>query len=161
MLWNWICMHVSWISLPPAPPQSPEIISQSVDFGDSSFAVTWRSRDVVDGFDFSITPSDLHCTVNSMTATCLYNMSHWGRIYNYTVAALNCDTQRGNESTNRVLLEGMSLTINTCYFYQCTEKARYLFSYDIIGKKAIEKLVGMLHLRTVRRTNLPHVQATW
>ena len=112
---------------------------------------------MVDGFDFSITPSDLHCTVNSMTATCSYDMSHWGRIYNYTVAALNCDTQRGNESTNRVLLEGMSLTINTCYFYQCTEKARYLLSYDIIGKKAIEKLVGMLHLRTVRRTNLPHV----
>ena len=109
---------------------------------------------MVDGFDFSITPNDLHCTVNSMTATCLYDVTHWGQIYTFSIAALNCGSQRGNESTNRVLLEGMSLTINTCYFYQCTEKARYLFSYDIIGKKAIDKLGGYASPQNSKKNKL-------
>ena len=69
---------------------------------------------MVDGFNFSITPSDLHCTVNSMTATCLYDMSHWGQIYTYSIAALNCGNQRGFKATGRVQLRGMSLTNNTC-----------------------------------------------
>ena len=139
---------------PPGPPmQAPKI--HGVSFTANSFTVEWNCS--ADNFTFNITPNDLDCTRNSLTtATCRYSKTHQDEIYTYTVAAFNCGNLRGNESTGRVELEGMSLTINTCYFYQCTEKARYLFSYDIRGKKAIEKLVGMLHLRTVR-TNLPHV----
>ena len=106
---------------PPGPPmQAPKI--RGVSFTANSFTVEWSgtpgSGDIVDNFTFNIFPDDLQCTRNSLTtATCPYSKKHQGEIYNYTVAALNCDTQRGSESTSRVLVEGMSLTINTCYFY--------------------------------------------
>ena len=69
---------------------------------------------MVDGFSFNITPNDLHCTVNSMIATCPYDVTHWGQMYTYSIAALNCGNQRGYKATGRVQLKGMSLTNNTC-----------------------------------------------
>ena len=70
---------------------------------------------MVDGFNFSITPKDLRCTMNSMTtAICPYDMAHRGQTYTYSIAAYNCGNQRGDIATGRVELQGMSLINNTC-----------------------------------------------
>ena len=75
----------------------------------------WRetpgSCETVDGFTFNVTPNDLSCTSSSMTTvTCSYNRAHLGQTYTVTVAALNCDTQRGNEDSITINLQGMPST---------------------------------------------------
>lgn len=101
---------------PLGPPQAPEI--RAVRFTADGFTVEWSGTqargEIADNFTFDITPNDFQCIRNSLTtATCPYNRAHQGRVYIYTVAALNCGSQRGGESTGRVELQGMSLTINT------------------------------------------------
>ena len=44
------------------------------------------------------------------TVTCSYNRTHLGQMYTFTVVALNCGTQRGDEATITINLQGMSLT---------------------------------------------------
>ena len=92
-------LYLSWLSLSSAPPLAPEI--KGVNFGDSDLTVTWRSRETVDGFNFSITPNNLRCSMNSMTtAICPYDMTHRGQTYTYTVAAYNCGNQRGDNANS-------------------------------------------------------------
>ena len=102
-------LHVSIISLPPGPPPAPKIPSVSIING--SFTVEWKepdSSEMVDNFTFRITPNDLVCIRDSITtATCKFDMAHWGKIYNYSVSALNCGNQSGNEATGRIQLQGM------------------------------------------------------
>ena len=113
----------------PGPPQAPEI--RAVRFTADNFTVEWQARgESADNFTFDITPNDFYCTRSSLTtATCPYSRVNQGQVYIYTVAALNCGSQRGDESTGRVELQGMSLTIKTYHFYQCTERDRYILSY--------------------------------
>ena len=44
------------------------------------------------------------------TATCSYNRAHLGQTYTFSVAALNCGTQRGDEDSITINLQGASLT---------------------------------------------------
>ena len=44
------------------------------------------------------------------TVTCSYNETHLGQMYTFSVAALNCDIQRGDEATITINLQGMPLT---------------------------------------------------
>ena len=65
---------------------------------------------MVNGFTFSTTPTGLSCTNNSMTTvTCSYNERNLNKNYTFTVAALYCGTQKGNEAFHRIHLRGMSL----------------------------------------------------
>ena len=99
-------LYVSITSLPPGPLPAPDIPSVSVT--NVSFTVEWNSSEVVDNFTFRITPNDLDCTRDSMTAaTCTYDETDWGRNYTYVVSALNCGNQSGNEVTGRITLHGM------------------------------------------------------
>ena len=63
---------------------------------------------MVDGFDPQISPSDLSCVRSGMTYTCSYNETDLGQTYTFTVSALNCGTQRGEEANVTVDLQGMS-----------------------------------------------------
>ena len=107
-------LHVSWIFLPPAPPPAPYIIDVGF-IAEGRFSVEWmeaRGSQMVNGFTFSTTPTGLSCRNNSMTTvTCSYNESNLGQTYTFTVAALNCGTQKGNEASHRIHLRGMLLTI--------------------------------------------------
>ena len=101
-------LYVS-ISLPPGPPPAPNVPSISVT--NVSFTVKWKeppdSSEMVDNFTFRITPNDLDCTRDSMTAaTCTYDETDWGRNYTYVVSALNCGNQSGNEVTGSIQLNG-------------------------------------------------------
>ena len=102
------------VSVPPDPPPAPTITIVSFT-DDVSFTVEWSetpgSPETVDNFTFNITPNDLSCTRSTMTAvTCSYNRTHLGQMYTFTVAALNCGTQRGDEATITINLQGVSLT---------------------------------------------------
>ena len=104
-------LHTSSVSLPPALPSAPTITDVSFTTG-VSFTVEWTetpgSCETVDGFTVNITPNDLSCTRSSRTTvTCSYNRTHLGQRYTFSVATLNCDTQRGNEATRTVNLQGM------------------------------------------------------
>ena len=104
-------LQVSWVSLSPAPPPAPTITGVRFTAGES-FTVEWietpGSCDTVDGFTFNVAPNDLSCTRSSMTtATCSYNRAHLGQTYTFSVATLNCDTQRGDEATITINLHGM------------------------------------------------------
>ena len=100
-------LYVS-ISLPPGPPPAPEICGVSFPTNVSSFTVEWRDNEMVDNFTFRITPSDLDCTRDSMTAaTCTYDETDWGKTYTYVVSALNCGNQSGNEANGSIQLYGM------------------------------------------------------
>ena len=122
------CMHVSnaWFIVPffllqvssvflsPAPPPAPTITDVSFTAG-VSFTVEWSetsgSCETVDNFTFNITPNDLSCTRSTMTTvTCSYSRTHLGQMYTFSVAALNCGTQRGDEATITINLQGVSLT---------------------------------------------------
>ena len=97
----------------PDPPPAPNVTN--VSFATAvSFTVEWSetpgSCETVDGFTFNITPNYLSCTRSSMTmVTCSYNRTQLGQAYTFSVAALNCDTQRGDEATRTVNLQGMFL----------------------------------------------------
>ena len=105
------CFHlqVSLVFLSPAPPPAPTITDVSFTAG-VSFTVKWSetsgSCETVDDFAFNITPNDLSCTRSTMT--CSYNRTHLGRMYTFTVAALNCGTQRGDEATITINLQGIA-----------------------------------------------------
>ena len=105
-------LNAFWFFLSPAPPPAPTITGVRFAAGES-FTVEWRetpgSCETVDGFTFNITPNDLSCTSSSMTmVTCSYSETRLGQTYTFSVAALNCDTQRGDEATSTVNLQGIS-----------------------------------------------------
>ena len=114
-----LCCQIESVSgflFSPGHPPAPTITDVSFTAG-VSFTVEWSespgSCETVDGFSVNITPNDLSCTRSSMTTvTCSYNETHLGQMYTFSVAALNCDTQRGDEATRTLDLQGMSLT--TC-----------------------------------------------
>ena len=105
-------LQVPLVFLSPAPPPAPTITDVSFTAG-VSFTVEWSetsgSCETVDGFTFNITPNDLSCTRSTMTTvTCSYNRTHLGQMYTFTVAALNCGTQRGDEATITINLQGIA-----------------------------------------------------
>ena len=105
------------VFLPPAPPPAPNITGVRFTAG-VRVTVEWKktpgSCETVDDFTFNITPNDLSCTRSTMTTvTCSYNRTHLGQMFTFTVAALNCDIQRGDEATITINLQGRSLTNKT------------------------------------------------
>ena len=108
------CFHlqVSLFFFSPASPPTPTITDVSFTAG-VSFAVKWSetsgSCETVDGFAFNITPDYLSCTRSTMTTvTCSYNRTHLGQMYTFSVAALNCGTQSGDEATITINLQGIA-----------------------------------------------------
>ena len=105
-------LHVSWIFLPPAPPPAPHILDVGYPTN-VSFSVEWMEApgsQMVNGFTFNVTPDGLSCTMNRVTktVTCFYNETHLCQTYIFTVAALNCGTQKGHEASHRMHLKGLS-----------------------------------------------------
>ena len=109
-----MCIYVC-ISLPLAPPPVPTIIKPISFSAIMSFTVEWSeppgSCEMVDSFDPQISPSDLSCMMNGMTYTCSYSETHLGQMYNFTVSALNCGTQRGDVNHTEIVMQGMYIPV--------------------------------------------------
>ena len=101
-----------------APPPVPVITAVSFTTG-TSFTIEWSeppgSCEMVDGFDPQLSPNDLSCMMSGMTYTCFYSRAHLGQTYTFIVSALNCDTQRGEEASVSVNLQGMSPHSVLCF----------------------------------------------
>ena len=93
-----------------APPPTPAITAVSFTAG-TSFMIEWSesagSCEMVDGFDPQLSPNDLSCMMNGMTYICSYRETHLGQMYTFTVSALNCGIQRGEEASVSINLQGM------------------------------------------------------
>jgi len=107
------------ISLSLDPPPPPTIITPISFTAGLSFTVEWSeppgSCEMIDSFDPQISPNDLSCMMNGMTYTCSYNETHLGQTYTFTVSALNCGTQRGEEASVSINLQGMSPHSVLCF----------------------------------------------
>ena len=126
-------LHVSLVFLSPAPPPAPVITFFSFTAG-VSFTVEWSetpgSCETVDGFTFNITPNDLSCTRSTMTTvTCSYNRTHLGQMYTFSVAALNCDIQSGDEATITINLQGIAY--KKCTNLKLTKKTLPTFQWNV------------------------------
>ena len=108
-----------YISLPLDPPPPPTIITPISFTVGASFTMEWSeppgSCEMIDSFDPQISPNDLNCMMNGMTYTCSYSEANLGETYTFTVLALNCGTQRGEEASVSVNLQGMSPHSVLCF----------------------------------------------